>query len=212
MNSAQALLALLLAASVSFPSIASADDWAICAGSSFGEPVAASIDACARWLATGQGTLDDRANALFYRGYALNNAGRPSEALSDLRASLELRPTAVAVLQQTGVAYFKLGDNRRALVHFTESLRYKPDYNQALAGRAVVYEAMGDLDDARADYQAILSIPLSESRQIGIAQAQSFARIRLNALKTHDGPTPTPSGTPSVRDDACKRYPVMCPR
>lgn len=55
-------------------------------------------------------------------------------------------------------AYFLNGDHARALAEYNEAIRLAPDHPIAYAGRAQVYEKLGELDKAVADKQRTLEL------------------------------------------------------
>lgn len=83
------------------------------------------------------------------------DAGKALAILS--RISGHGTPTA-SQSNDTGVAYFELGQYDRALEYFTETVRAQSGYPEGLFNKALVEEVLGRSANARADWQVFMAV------------------------------------------------------
>ena len=87
------------------------------------------------------------------RGNAFLASGRPEKALADYDRALELKPKLLEVDALRGEAFLMLGKYRRALRAFDGALAVRAKDFEALGGRAITRLALGQIDEANADWR-----------------------------------------------------------
>lgn len=98
-----------------------------------------------------------RAEILQGLGDAKRLAGRDEDGIADLRASIDVRPTAEA-LNDLGSAYSAKGDVARAEEAFQQSLRINPDMYDAHMNYSALLNREGRNDDAAAHIREAMRI------------------------------------------------------
>lgn len=99
----------------------------------------------------------NRAKAYFLKGFAFKEMGDTSHALSSFQTVVEVEP-------ENYDAYIQLGNiqaakrNKIALQYYNNALRLSPRSTEALYNRGLLNQNMGNLSEAKADYETILSI------------------------------------------------------
>ena len=78
------------------------------------------------------------------------------------------------MLFRSGLAYSVSGDQTAAIADFTKALTLKPDYPEALLGRAAAYHMAGQNALASADLAAAEKLPLDDtlSATLGVLRQQ----------------------------------------
>ena len=91
---------------------------------------------------------DDYALALFYNNRSVDywRSGDARRAFAYLRKALETSPDNADLWVNLGAFYSKHGGSEYALAAHYEALRLKPSSRPAMAGLAVAYERLGDLE------------------------------------------------------------------
>jgi tetratricopeptide (TPR) repeat protein len=130
-----------------------------------------------RRLGDNVGALEDLDAALALNGsnaIALANRallhldfGQADSAERDARAAVKAAPRDGMMHLHLGMVLHARRSLPEALEAFHRSLELRPGFANALLGRSLVYEAMGDLPKARADVRAAL-----ESRALGPREAE----------------------------------------
>jgi tetratricopeptide (TPR) repeat protein len=127
-------------------------------------------------------TLDPKnGQAYIMRGAAERMLGNLGNAVADQRRALLLTPTKEA-LTEYGNTLRYLGDYQAALADFRGLLTLDPNNVNALVGRALTYEKMGNLDLARADFDKALAVHGTDVPNL-ISSCET-ARSRLAALNS----------------------------
>ena len=105
------------------------------------------------------------ADLVDYRtGLAMLREGRVDEAISVLQRARQSNPRDPAVPNALGLALLYKKDYPAAEKSFTESLRLKSDFVEAINNRGVCYMEMSRLDEAERDFQAVLDGPPSPEK------------------------------------------------
>jgi len=94
---------------------------------------------------------------LYVKAQTLITSGRLSDAEKLFRESLAEKITS-ETLNDLGVLYFKMGENRRALAQLDLAIKTPPAYASAYFNRGVVRAANGDYQKAIEDYQKMLTL------------------------------------------------------
>lgn len=99
----------------------------------------------------------NKAKAYFLKGFAFKEMGDTVHAISSFQTVVEVEP-------ENYDAYIQLGNiqaarrNKSALLYYNNALRLSPKSIEALYDRGLMYQNMGELESAKADYKAILAI------------------------------------------------------
>jgi tetratricopeptide (TPR) repeat protein len=104
-------------------------------------------------------------------GQVWSKAGRHDEAIGLLSRAVTLAPRNVDYHVKYGEVLVAAGRNAEALVRYDRTLKLKPGYPAALAGKAGVYLRMREPEKAR-----LLLGPFVEAGTEGIGMALSYAR------------------------------------
>jgi len=113
---------------------------------------------------------------LYLKAQGLINSGNLSEAEKIYQQRLSQQKTS-EVLNDLGVLYYKMGENRRALFHLEQAINTSPVFASAYFNRGVIHSTNGDYLLAIADYQQLLK------QVTGHFEAQyniGIAYLRLN--------------------------------
>lgn len=79
-------------------------------------------------------------------------------ALSDIQRARDLDPRSVATLAEQARILHMRGEDRAAVVLFSQALRQEPDAPELLAGRAAAYRVLGEMTAARADIERAIAL------------------------------------------------------
>lgn len=105
-------------------------------------------------------------------GLALDCAGRPDDALTELDRAAALKPTA-HVYSQIGMVYGKQHKFPEALAALEKAEAANPRFEMTYVYRGTVYELKGDREAARREYQRALDIAPNNQ-----AAHDAMARVR----------------------------------
>ena len=97
----------------------------------------------------------------YYKSYtnrakAWLEIGNYEKAIQDNTMSIEIKPTWIA-FHNRGVAYQNIGENKEAIINFSNSIKLNPKYNYNYSSRGYSYFIMDDLDKAISDYNSAIS-------------------------------------------------------
>ncbi|HEY77125.1 MAG TPA: tetratricopeptide repeat protein [Thermoflexia bacterium] len=84
--------------------------------------------------------------AYYYLGDAYLRLDRPTDAIEMLEAAITINRTDADAFYLLGRAYQKIDDLETALKCYLEAVRFVPDFAEAYAGMAEIYEAWGEPD------------------------------------------------------------------
>lgn len=102
------------------------------------------------------GTREDTAKSLIAHGREAMASGKIDNAIQLYDAAIILDPKAPTPHKMRGDSLFSLERHVEALESYEQALRLWPGYVQALYNRAVVKKALGRLDEALGDLDAVL--------------------------------------------------------
>ena len=108
-------------------------------------------------------------------------------AEQNFQKALDLDPENPAALFNLGSLYLKKGDDEQALDYFNRTLQKDPNFAAAYFNRAMALAHLGRTQEAIADLEQFLLMPVSHQAQL---QAQALLE-RLRSGKPVDFPTPT---------------------
>lgn len=108
-------------------------------------------------LVNGHTDLPGAHRIYFNRGTELSKIGKYDSAIADFKQALALAEGYAEVYGNMGATYFKKGDWQNAVVSFNTALDLlhqmgKPPNPRFIYGRALVFEKMGEMQKAQADY------------------------------------------------------------
>lgn len=99
----------------------------------------------------------NKGKAYFLKGFAFKEMGDTVHALSSFQTVIEVEPDNYD-------AYIQLGNiqaakrNKIALQYYNNALRLRPSSTEALYNRGLLFQNMGELENAKKDYGTILKI------------------------------------------------------
>jgi tetratricopeptide (TPR) repeat protein len=156
------------------------------------------------------------------RGASKQALGDLDGALADINEAIRLNPSLPSPLTNRAVIWRAKGDLDRAIADTTEAIRLAkarapvnvmtpPGSVQisAYSQRGLAYEAKGDYDHARQDYNATLEGVASDA---GSKANQATAKVRLSLLLDAAAPAPrTPTSAPSPTGTSAAASPPPAP-
>ncbi len=92
----------------------------------------------------------------FSMGQNFENQGKLTDALSQYRKAVELKPDYAEGWHSLGTVYGKTGRFGEAINCFNNSMRYKPNYVEAMSDRGIAKAGMGHTDEALKDLAAAI--------------------------------------------------------
>jgi tetratricopeptide (TPR) repeat protein len=95
----------------------------------------------------------------YFRGLALDRAGKAPEALAAFQQAVHLNPKSAEAHLQLGKTEFALGRLKEAIAEFHEALRYDPDSTQAKRLLSQAYRRAGDAKNATKFAAASIEAP-----------------------------------------------------
>lgn len=116
---------------------------------------------------------DKRANSnqLYQQGEAAHNAGNYKLALEYLNKCLRESPGFADAYFTRGATREQLDDLKGANTDYNIYLELKPDQPEALLSRAIVRYQLGLFDQAKVDFQRLLTLPAGETNTIFFNQS-----------------------------------------
>ena len=112
-------------------------------------------------------------NRLYQQGEAAHNAGNYKLALEYLNKCLRESPGFADAYFTRGATREQLDDLRGANTDYNIYLELKPDQPEALLSRAIVRYQLGLYDQAKVDFQKLLTLPPGETNTIFFNQSAS---------------------------------------
>ncbi len=112
-------------------------------------------------------------NKLYQQGEAAHNAGNYKLALEYLNKCLRESPGFADAYFTRGAAREQLDDLKGANTDYNIYLELKPDQPEALLSRAIVRYQLGLFDQAKVDFQKLLTLPTGETNTIFFNQSAS---------------------------------------
>ncbi len=89
---------------------------------------------------------------LYNQGYALSNAGRYQEAMSDFRQAISMKSDYAEAYNMLGFCTRKLGNVPAAFTYYEKALQLKPDFPEAREYYGEAYLQEGNLAKAVQQY------------------------------------------------------------
>jgi tetratricopeptide (TPR) repeat protein len=138
-----------------------------------------------------------RALQLAYRGLSYDATGDRERAVGDYDAAILINAIDAEGFFSHGLAQSGKGDYNRAIDAFSECIRISPGWRAAaLMRRGLAYEAKGQLERAKADFEAAVATDNPE----GLPEDTDKAREHLAALAAQSAGAATASATsPAAR-------------
>jgi tetratricopeptide (TPR) repeat protein len=132
------------------------------------------------------------------------NSGKEPEcrdyerALADFKQAVALDPYYSAPIAGRAAAYRGKGYYLLAIAYYSQALRRDPNFLPALAGRADVFAEGGEVDSAKADFQALVTRDIDANLR---AIAQAYLADPAAFRKAELGQLPAGCGTYSQRQN-----------
>lgn len=125
--------------------------------------------------------------AYFIRGMCYKESGDTTMALSAFQSAVESDRDYYNAHMQLGVL-FQLKNNPVCMEYFNNSLRIKPESEEALYGRALFLQENGDYDRAIQDYTQILKInPRNKNAHYNLGYLHyTYLKVYNQAIKHYD--------------------------
>jgi tetratricopeptide (TPR) repeat protein len=159
---------------------ARANDMDICLGTTVSNDD--GIAACTRVISSGASSRDQLGTAYIARGQRYYTKDQYDLAIEDFNKAIALNSSKWTQLAygNRGNAYEMKGEDQLAIESYTKAIELDRTYAAAFTGRGLIYEKLGQIDKARADYQAALAV---NSIFADNDWAHQTARKHLDALK-----------------------------
>lgn len=106
------------------------------------------------------------AEAEYSKGLRAKEAKRYSEAITDFRNAVNLRPTFAEAWNELGFALRQGGQYAEALKAYDQALRLRPNYAEAIEYLGEAYVKLGRLDDARTILKRLTSLDPPRAREL----------------------------------------------
>ncbi|MCF6441315.1 tetratricopeptide repeat protein [Pseudoalteromonas luteoviolacea] len=90
-----------------------------------------------------------RANTLYTKGYALNQAAQYKQAIEAYKQAVNIYPLYFEAIDNIGFAYMDMGDFQTAISYFEQSLKIHPKGTTAQYYKGMCYINLEDYDSAR---------------------------------------------------------------
>ncbi len=132
----------------------------------------AAVGACSRLIASGSYSGEALGKIYTARSFhylALNNL---PAVIDDCNRALAINARDPVAWHNRSVAKGRNGDNQGALADVDQAIRVKPDYYNAFVQRGLLYERLGNLEQARASFRVAAGAPAIAANQRAIARAR----------------------------------------
>ena len=96
-------------------------------------------------------------DAQFYMGMFSVRSGQLDKAIKRFETVVQLRPADVRYLVEVGYQYMRMDSLKRALGCFDKALQIEPSENNSLFFSAKANEGLGNLEEAKRNYQTLLT-------------------------------------------------------
>jgi tetratricopeptide (TPR) repeat protein len=154
------LLAFAMPLMLALPQPAFADkDDDECYQATLDDTGARAIKVCGRILARGKVKDRDLARTLNNRGLGYVTDKDLDKAMADFDAAVRVDPTYPFAYDNRGDVWRMRGQFDRAIVEYNEALRRDPGFISAYVNRGMAFQLMGNKRSAKADFDAVLSMP-----------------------------------------------------
>ena len=124
----------------------------------------------------------DRLEAVDGLTRALRDQHRYAEAVAVIRPAIQAHPDDARLWNTLGAVLHQQGDSRLARTFFAEATRLAPDLAVALFNRGSARMDVGELDGARADFDAALDLATEPHERAMIAFSRATVRLTLGEL------------------------------
>lgn len=124
-------------------------------------------------------------HALLLRGGSYQRKGDSGRARADVNRALQLGPRSGLAYNALSNYYNMTGEHDRALTMANESLRIAPGNAYGRKNRAESLEHKGQLEEALAEFRAVLAVDPQRQERLGRESAAAIQRIELKLRATH---------------------------
>ena len=119
------------------------------------------------------------------RGNARYRTGDNDRAILDYSEAIRIDPKFAIAYSNRANAYARKDDNEQAIDDYSEAIRLNPKFAQAHTRRGIAFEKTGSVAKARADFEAVLEMPMDPAN----AWPHDTARTRLANLPSSPNAT-----------------------
>jgi tetratricopeptide (TPR) repeat protein len=143
-------------------------------------PAAARMEACTRFIQSGDQSNARLGMAYLYRATAYDAEGDHTSAIADFTASIRLFPIP-SVFSMRGLDYAVTGDRNRAMADLNNAIQLQPTLDTHYVARGLAHLLLNEPDPAIADFDSALQIRQDSAPALygrGIAYAQQGDRTR----------------------------------
>jgi tetratricopeptide (TPR) repeat protein len=149
--------------------------------------------------AKGAGSRSRLSDALDARCWAYHVKSKYDLAIADCKASIAIRPTYSYAYNNLGTAYLGTKDYASALAALDKAVELKPTFVFSRLNRARAFAALGRLEEAKRDYQYVLTIEPGNGEAKGELKTISTADIAPSSNPPPPtAPTSMQSGTNTI--------------
>ena len=141
-----------------------------------------AIAACSALIASGKLSGHDLAVAYYRRGLARARREDEANAVADFNQAIQIDATYTDAYHNRGISLRQMGNADSAIVDFDQTIRLDPKSFRYLV-RGDTWKLKGDIERARADYNAALTKMTTDPTELKVQQS---ARDRLATL-SRDG-------------------------
>jgi tetratricopeptide (TPR) repeat protein len=145
--------------------------------------------------------ISDFAMRLGREALALRESHEYEPALEKISHALQLDPYSGDLNNYMGIVQRSLGDYERAITSFTRATNFDPSLGKAHHNRAMLYEQLGRISEAREAYQEAIS-SYQDAIETGVADEQTYVRLGLAFLSIGDL-----EGAVRCDDEGIERFP-----
>lgn len=168
-------LAMLSVAHSASPQNTISDAWKNCQSSDPDKRLAG----CTKIIESkGFGSASRLSDALDGRCWAYHVKSQYDLAITDCKASLAIRPSYSYAFNNLGTAYLGLKDYANALAAFNRAIELKPTFVHSRLNRARTFAALGRDNDAKREYQSVLTLEPTNGEARDALKTESTAEAR----------------------------------
>jgi tetratricopeptide (TPR) repeat protein len=137
-----------------------------------------ALSACSRLIASGRYSGDMLGKIYTARSFHHIGLNNMPAVIDDCNRALALNPRDETAYHNRAVAKGSSGDVQAALADADQAIRVKPDYYNAFVLRGRLYERLGNLEQARANFRVAAGAPPTAQNQRAITRGrEGLARV-----------------------------------
>lgn len=106
------------------------------------------------------------ADVMYDKGLRAKEAKRYTEAITDFRNAVNLRPNFAEAWNELGFALRQTGQYAEALKAYDQALRIRPNFPEALEYLGEAYVKLGRMDEARAIVKRLTPLDRARAKEL----------------------------------------------